>query len=66
MVFRDDDNEPRRKVSHDIGQMLDTLSIGELEERIALLKGEIARLEAAIAARRTTHAAAADIFKRPG
>ena len=53
-------------MSHDIGQPLDALSIGELEERIDLLRTEIARLEAAIAARRATKAAAADVFKRPG
>jgi uncharacterized small protein (DUF1192 family) len=66
MAFRDDDTEPKRKVSHDIGQPLDALSVGELEERIALLKTEIARLEAAITARRATKAAAFDIFKTPG
>ncbi|ALK07891.1 DUF1192 domain-containing protein [Blastochloris viridis] len=64
MVFRDDD-APRRKVSHDIGQLLDTLSIGELEERIELLRAEIVRLEAAALARKATQAAATDIFKRP-
>lgn len=64
MVLRDDDNEPRRKVVHDLGQPLDLLSIGELEERIAALRAEITRLEGAITARRATRAAAADIFKR--
>ena len=64
MVMRDDDNEPKRKVVHELGQSLDLLSIGELEERIAALRVEIARLEGAIGARRATHAAAADVFKR--
>ena len=64
MVARDDDNEPRRKVVHDLGQPLDLLSVGELEERIAALRAEIERLEAAIHARQATKAAAADIFKR--
>ena len=64
MVLRDDDNEPRSKVVHDLGQPLDLLSIGELEERIAALRAEITRLEGAIGARRATRDAAADIFKR--
>jgi uncharacterized small protein (DUF1192 family) len=65
MALRDDD-EPRRKVVHDIGQPLDTLSVGDLEERIELLRAEIARLEAALAARQASRAAAFDVFKRPG
>ncbi|KAA5601209.1 DUF1192 domain-containing protein [Blastochloris sulfoviridis] len=65
MALRDDD-EPRRKVVHDIGQPLDALSVGELEERIELLRAEIARLEVALAARRASRDAAFDVFKRPG
>ena len=65
MALRDDD-EPRRKVVHDIGQPLDALSVGDLEERIELLRAEIARLEAALAARRASRDAAFDVFKRPG
>ncbi len=39
------DEEPRRKVVHDIGQDLSLLSVLELDERIALLRAEITRLE---------------------
>ena len=46
-----DDDRPKKKLSHEIGQELALLSIEELTERIALLKDEIARLEAAIAAK---------------
>jgi len=45
---RDDDDRPRKAVAHEIGQPLDTLSLGDLDERVALLRAEIARLEAAI------------------
>ncbi|HVX82756.1 MAG TPA: DUF1192 domain-containing protein [Devosiaceae bacterium] len=58
-------DEPRRKPSaHEVGMMLDTMSIEELEERIALLEGEIARLRAAIEAKRKSRSAADSFFKR--
>lgn len=43
--------------------VLDALSVSELEQRIALLKTEIVRLEAAIDARGHTRKAADAIFK---
>ena len=48
---------------HELGQNLDDLSAPELAERIALLKGEIERLERAIEARQATRAAASAAFK---
>ena len=48
---------------HEIGQPIDTLSVGELNERIETLKAEIARLEAAIKAREATKQAASAFFK---
>jgi uncharacterized small protein (DUF1192 family) len=55
-----DDEEQRRKrpVAHEVGMVLDTLSVSELEQRIALLEGEIERLKAAIGARGDTRKAA--------
>jgi uncharacterized small protein (DUF1192 family) len=44
-------------------QDLYTLSVGDLETRIANLRTEIARCEAAIAARGSTRAAAEKLFK---
>ncbi len=47
----DDDDRPKKKIVHEIGQDLALLSVNELNERIALLKEEIARLEATIASK---------------
>jgi uncharacterized small protein (DUF1192 family) len=60
----DDDLLPKKKTTHEIGQDLSLLSIGELTERIALLKEEIARLEAAKASKSATRTAADQFFKR--
>jgi uncharacterized small protein (DUF1192 family) len=59
----EDDDRPRKKVSHEIGQDLSLLSVEELSERIALLNEEIARLEAAAAKKRASKDAARSFFK---
>ncbi len=46
MAAIDDDDKPKKKLAHEIGQELTLLSAVELTDRIALLKEEIARLEA--------------------
>ncbi len=58
-----DDDGVRKPKGHEVGMPIDTMSVGELEERIALLKGEILRLEEAIGARKNTRAAADSLFK---
>lgn len=59
------DDEPRKKpLAHEIGQELSLLSVGELNDRIGLLKAEIVRLEAELAAKGTTKSAAEALFKR--
>ena len=45
----EDDDRPRKKISHEIGQDLSLLSVEELTERIALLNAEIERLQQAAA-----------------
>ena len=60
----DDDDRPKKKVVHEIGQDLALLSVGELAERIALLKEEIARLEAAAAKKNASRDVAAQFFKK--
>jgi uncharacterized small protein (DUF1192 family) len=59
----EDDDRPRKKISHEIGQDLSLLSVEELAERIALLKSEIERLEAASAKKRASKDAASAFFK---
>lgn len=60
----DDDDKPKKKISHEIGQDLALLSVSELEARIALLREEIGRLELAIGAKRASLDAANTFFKR--
>jgi uncharacterized small protein (DUF1192 family) len=63
MMAMDDDDRPRKKVTHEIGQDLSLLSVEELTERIALLKSEIARLDEAATKKRASRDAANSIFK---
>jgi uncharacterized small protein (DUF1192 family) len=60
----DDDDRPKKKISHEIGQELALLSVKELQERIALLKEEIVRLEAAVAGKQTSRNVADTFFKK--
>jgi uncharacterized small protein (DUF1192 family) len=59
----EDDDRPRKKVSHEIGQDLSLLSVEELSARIALLSSEIERLQAAVTKKRASKDAANSIFK---
>lgn len=60
----DDDDQPKRKVTHEIGQDLTLLSVEELRARVQLMHDEIERLEADIASKYATRAAADQFFKR--
>jgi uncharacterized small protein (DUF1192 family) len=60
----DPDELPKKKITHEMGQDLALLSIGELTERVGLLKDEIARLEAEMARKRTSKSAADTFFKK--
>jgi uncharacterized small protein (DUF1192 family) len=59
----EDDDKPRKKITHEIGQDLYLLSVEELGERIALLSGEIERLKEAMAKKRASKDAASSFFK---
>lgn len=59
----EDDDRPRKKISHDIGQDLSLLSVEDLTERVALLKTEIVRLEEAATKKRASRDAANSVFK---
>ena len=60
----DDDDQPKKKIAHEIGQDLTLLSEGELTERIALLDSEIGRLKADMARKRSMKSAADSFFKK--
>jgi uncharacterized small protein (DUF1192 family) len=63
MPMIDEDDRPKKKITHEIGQDLTLLSVGELRERIELLKAEIARLEADIKNKQVSRSAAESFFK---
>jgi uncharacterized small protein (DUF1192 family) len=60
----DDEDAPKKKLAHEIGQDLTLLSAAELAARIALLKDEIARLEADVAKKQAVKSAADLFFKK--
>jgi uncharacterized small protein (DUF1192 family) len=64
MAAIEDDDRPKKKIAHEIGQDLSLLSVRELDERIVLLKEEIARLEADKIKKNATRSAADQFFKR--
>jgi uncharacterized small protein (DUF1192 family) len=58
-----EDDRPAPKRAHEIGQDLSQLSVAEIDERVALLEAEIARLgEARL--KKTASRSAADAFFR--
>jgi uncharacterized small protein (DUF1192 family) len=59
----EDDDRPRKKITHEIGQDLSLLSLEELNERIALLTAEIERLREAATKKRASKDAASAFFK---
>lgn len=59
----EDDDKPRKKITHEIGQDLSLLSVEELTGRIALLNAEIVRLQEAATKKRASKDAANSFFK---
>ena len=64
MPAMDEDDRPKKKLAHEIGQDLAMLSVEELADRIALLREEIGRLDEALAKKRASRSAADQFFKR--
>jgi uncharacterized small protein (DUF1192 family) len=64
MAAIDDDDRPKKKIAHEIGQDLSLLSVEELGHRVKVLHDEIARLEADMAQKRSKRAAADQFFKK--
>jgi uncharacterized small protein (DUF1192 family) len=59
-----DEDAPRKKKTHEIGQDLSLLSVDELSGRIEQLKEEILRLEAERAAKDATRSKADALFRK--
>jgi len=64
MAAIDDDDRPKKKIAHEIGQDLSLLSVKELDERIGLLQSEIARLEANKIGKQASRHTADQFFKK--
>jgi uncharacterized small protein (DUF1192 family) len=60
-----DDVQPKSLKAITVGEPLQTLSVSDLEERVAALEEEIRRVKAEIAAKQAHEKAAAAFFK-PG
>lgn len=59
------DDEPRKKAKpHEIGQDLSLLSVGDLNERIGVLRSEIERLEEELKSKGSSKNAAEALFRR--
>ena len=64
MAAIDPDELPKKKIVHELGQDLALLSVGELSERVNLLKEEITRLESEIKRKQASKSAADLFFKK--
>jgi uncharacterized small protein (DUF1192 family) len=60
----DEDDKPKKKIAHEIGQDLTLLSVDELAARVQLMRDEISRLEADMVRKRVSRTAADQFFKR--
>ncbi len=59
-----DDETPKKKMVHEVGEDLSKLSIEELAERVEIVKAEVARIEQAAAVKRAGASVAETFFKR--
>ena len=64
MAALEEDDRPKRKLVHEIGQDLALLSVEELNDRILLLNDEITRLQGALEKKRASRSVADQFFKR--
>lgn len=60
----DDDDKPKKKPVHELGEDLSRLSLDELAARVEMLKAEIVRIEEAATAKRTSADVAASFFRK--
>ena len=59
-----DELKPKPPKGITLGENLESVSVAELQARIAALREEITRVEGELAAKKAHEAAAASIFKR--
>lgn len=59
----DEEDRPRRRITHELGEKLDDLSVRDFDERIALLNAEIVRLEGAKLVKQRALDQAGSVFK---
>jgi uncharacterized small protein (DUF1192 family) len=64
MAKDDEDDRPKKKIAHEIGQDLTFLSAAELDQRVQALKDEIARLEADRKNKQASRSSADAFFKK--
>jgi uncharacterized small protein (DUF1192 family) len=64
MAKDDEDDRPKKKIAHEIGQDLTLLSAAELDQRVQALKDEIARLEADRKNKQASRSSADAFFKK--
>ncbi|HWN49109.1 MAG TPA: DUF1192 domain-containing protein [Xanthobacteraceae bacterium] len=64
MAAIEEDDRPKRKLVHEIGQDLTLLSVEELNDRILLLNDEVVRLQDALAKKHASRSVADQFFKR--
>lgn len=64
MSFLTDDDRPRKKAAHEIGEDISSFSADELSARIAVLQAEIDRLDAEKARKSAGRSAAESLFRR--
>ena len=57
------DDEVKKPKGHEVGMILDAMSVEELTDRIGMLEREIARLRAAIDSKQKSKSAADAFFK---
>ncbi len=59
-----DEDAPKKKLAHEIGEDLSKLSLFELADRVEVLKAEIVRVEQAVKSKKASADHAATFFKR--
>lgn len=59
-----EDDRPKKTSSHELGADLSMLSVDELKARIGLLKAEVERIEAEIAAKSSSRNVAEGLFRK--